>query len=243
MENNDPLDHFRQSLQDTKGQLHVLDTSVPVDTQIAYFRYSKMVKDRSEPASTDGQIDEQIEILRSEGVSFEDTRYAMTFLAVSGDVKAYRALETYNKDPKNQPPSEWMIMSMLQARIIIESQFSDEKQIYIASGLGGSGSRMRFFAFFKSEGLRPFTHYQRDLIAKEFPFYIRRFQGEVEEMQIEDTYFSILFLMDLHADTSVVLPTAVNECNEYGHFIRNDFIVTNEKKFSEEDIRRELQQR
>jgi hypothetical protein len=239
MKNEGMLHELQQNLQDAKGNLHVLDASVPVEKQIAYFKYSKYVRDNS---SENESVKEQIEKLLSPETTPEEAKYAMTFLAISGDVSAYRTLETLSKDPQNQPPNDWLVMSLLQARITLDSKFSDERQIYIASGLGGAGNKMRLFAFFKSEGLRPFTDYQRNLISKEFPFQIRRYQGEVEEIQINDTYFSVLFLLDLQVNLKNILPVAINECNEYGHFIQTNFIVTNEKKFNADDILRELQQ-
>jgi hypothetical protein len=159
-------------------------------------------------------------------------------------VKAFRALETYSKIPTtNQSLSDWTMMALLQARLTLDTELSGEKQVFIATGLGGLGNRLRFYAFFKSEGLLPFTDYQRDLIAKEFPFHIRRAQGEVEEIQIEETYFTLLFLVDLQIDLRSLMFKVITECNEYGNFIQSGFIVTNVKKFSEKEILRELQKK
>ncbi|MDR2805175.1 MAG: hypothetical protein LBB85_05955 [Dysgonamonadaceae bacterium] len=240
MENDrDVFNEFQQALRGVKGNLHVLEASVPVEKQMEYFNYSEKVREYCK----DETVEEQINILHSDEASLEETKYAMTFLAISGDVKAYRALEKYSENPKNKVLSDWAVMSLLQARITLDTEFSDEKQIFIATGLGGEGNKLRFYAFFKAEGLRPFSEYQRDLIKKEIPFYIHRYQGEVEEIQIEDTYFSVAFLIDFQVDLRVMLLNAVEECNEYGNFIQTNFIVTNVKKFDQEDIRRELQKR
>ncbi|MDR1527038.1 MAG: hypothetical protein LBS46_05115 [Dysgonamonadaceae bacterium] len=240
MENdNDIFNEFQQALQGMKGNLHVLEIPVPVEKQLEYFKYSEKVREYSESET----VEEQIEMLNSDRVSYEEMKYAMTFLAISGDVKAYRALESYSKEPKNELLNDWIAMSLLQARITLDSELSDEKQVFISTGLGGERNKLRFYAFFKSEGLRPFSDYQRNLIEKEMPFHIRRYQGEVEEIQIEENYFSLVFLIDLQVDLRNMLLNAVDECNEYGNFIQTGFIVTNVKKFGEEDIRRELQKR
>jgi hypothetical protein len=239
MNNEGLLNELQKNLQDVKGNLHILNASVPVEKQMAYFNYAREVQEKN---SGFPDVERYIAILNSPQASLQEAKYAMTYLAISGNVSAYRALEAYSRKAQNQPLEDWLTLSLLQARIILDSKFSDEKQIYIASGLGGNGNRMRLFAFFKSEGLRPFTGYQRKLIEKEFPYHIRRYRGEVEEIQIQDTYFSILFLIDLQSSLKDILPVAINECNEYGHFIQTNFIVTNEKKFSPDDIRRELQQ-
>jgi hypothetical protein len=188
-------------------------------------------------------VEEQIEALSSPDSTPEEVKYAMTFLATSGDVKAYRALESYTKDPTTNQLVDWASMSLLQAKITLESEFSDEKQIFISTGLGGKGSQLRFYAFFRAEGLKPFSDYQRDLINKEISFYIHKYQGEVEEINIESNYFSVVFLISLQVDLRIMLQNAIAECNEYGNFINCNFVVTNVKIFDSEEIKRELRKR
>ena len=235
----DIFNEFNQALQSLKGNLHVLEASVPVEKQMEYFRYSEKVREHSQNQTVEGQID----ALNSDQSSIEEMRYAMAFLAISGDVKAYRALENYNKDTKNKLLNDWSKMALLQARITLDSELSDEKQVFISTGLGGEGSKLRFYAFFKSEGLRTFSDYQRNLIEKEIPFHIQRYYGKVEEIQIEDNYFSIVFLIELQVDLKTMFLNALAECNEYGNFIQTSFVITNVKRFSPEDIKRELQKR
>ena len=237
MENDNYIfNGFQQTLQGLKGKLHVLEASIPVEKQMEYFKYSEKVSGHNRKTT----VEEQIDALNSEQSSIEEMKYAMAFLAISGDVKAYRVLENYRKDSKNRPLNDWAAMSFLQAQITLHSELSDEKQVFISTGLGGEGSKLRFYAFFKSEGLRPFSDYQRNLIEKEIPYHIRRNHGEVESMQIEEIYFTILFLIELQVDLKTMLMNAVLECNEYGNFIQTGFVVTNVKKFTSEDIEREL---
>lgn len=230
------FDEFQKALQKAKGNLHILKSAVPVEKQMEYFRYSEQIRaNRSEET-----VDDHIATLNSGQASYEAIKRAMAFLAVSGDVKAYRALEQYSKDPGDKLLSDWATLSVLQARITLDTELSDEKPVFISTGLGGEGSRLRLYAFFKSEGLRPFSKYQRDLIQKEIPFHIHRCDGRVEEIIIKKNYFSVLFLIDLRTDLKTLLLAAVNECNEYGNFIQTNFIVTNIKKFDQDDILNEL---
>jgi hypothetical protein len=233
--NNDVLKNFRDSLEGLEGNLHVLEANVPVETQIEYFHYAENVRKRSQNES----IDEQINILNSQDSTPEETKYAMAFLAISGDVKAYRALETYNREHKDKP-NDWAALSLMQAKITLESELSDEKQVFISTGLGGEGHRLRFFSFFKSAGLKPFSDYQRKLIEREIPYYIHKYRGILERQVVEDVYFTAVFLIDLSIDIKNMLLDAVNECNQYGDFISNNFIITNVKIFNEKDIRKEL---
>jgi len=240
MENdNNIFDEFQHTLQSMKGNLHVLEASVPVEKQMEYFKYSEKVRGHNRNTT----VEEQIDRLNFDQSSIEEMKYAMTYLAISGDVQAYRALENYKKDANNKLLNDWITMSLLQARITLDSELSDEKQVFISTGLGGEGSKLRFYAFFKSEGLRPFSDYQRKLIEEEIPYHLRRYHGEAEEIQIETNYFSIVFLIELQVDLKTMLMNAIAECNEYGNFIHSSFIVTNVKRFTAEDIERELRKR
>jgi hypothetical protein len=232
---NDVFREFRESLIGLDGNLHVLETSVPVEKQIEYFHYSEEIRKNRRNEN----VDEQIDILNSPDASPEEAKYAMAFLAVSGNVKAYRALENYNRTHKDNL-DDWAALSLLQAKITLESEFSDEKQVFISTGLGGEGHRLRFFSFFKSAGLKPFSDYQRKLIEKEIPYCIHKYRGTLEKQNIEDVYFTVVFLIDLSVDIRNMLLDAVNECNQYGNFISNSFIITNVKIFSEKDIQKEL---
>jgi hypothetical protein len=223
---------LQQSLEGFKGQLHFLETSVPVETQMEYFRYSKNI--RNNPSLT--SVEEQIGILHSPESSPKELKYALTYLAISGDIKAYRTIESYNKEHSDN----WAIMSLLQAKITLESELSDEKQIFISTGLGGKEGKLRYSAFFKSNRLRPFSNYQKELIEKEIPYFIEQYGGETEEIKTGENYFTILFLIHINIDIKIMFENAVNECNQYGNFINNAFVLTNVKAFSEEEIWEEL---
>lgn len=229
----DAFKKLQHSLENLQGHLHVLETNVPVEKQMEYFRFSDTIKNDLADENT---IEEQIEVLQSEVASSLDKQYALSFLAISGNVKAYRAIEAYNEYCKD----DWSEMSLMQAKITLESEFSDEKQIFISTGLGGKGDKLRFYAFFKSNSKKKFSDYQKKLIEKEIPYYINSYQGTLEKMQIEDLYFTLLFLIHIRMDIKTMLEKAVEECNQYGDFINNGYIITNVKVFSEEEIQKEL---
>ncbi len=238
-QNDDIFSDFQKSIEGLKGNFHVLDTSVPVEKQMEYFRYSEDVKKQAGNV----EVEDQVNVLNDVVSDAEKKKFAMAFLATTGDVKAYRALEKYAgslNDAHDRDLYDWSRLSLLQAQIILESEFSDEKQVFISSGLGGKEHRLRFFAFFKANHLIPFSPYQIELIEKEVPFAIRKYGGEIEELTVRDTFFSILLLIDLQMDIRGMLESALNECNQYGNFIDRSFVITNMKKYSDEEILKEL---
>ena len=227
------LKDLQHSLENLKGNLHVLEINIPVEKQMEYFRFSEAVK---KDHIKNPSVDIQMSILTSPEASPVEIKYALSFLAVSGDVKAYRAIEAYHE----LYPDDWASMALMQAKITLESEFSDEKQIFISTGLGGRGNRLRFYAFFKSNDRKDFTDYQRKLIEKEITYSIQNYHGTLEDIQIKDNYFTLLFLIYFKVDIKTMLEEAIEECNQYGNFIDKGFIITNVKVFSEEEIKNEL---
>ena len=230
---NNPLRDLQNSLEKAKGNLQVLETNVPVEKQMEYFRFSEQIRIKD---LDDEEIDNQIKTLTLPEVPAHEIKYILVVLASSGNVKAYRAIEAYNEIHSDY----WSAMALLQAKITLQTQFSDEKQIFISSGLGGKGDLIRFYAFFKSTDKKYFSDYQRKLIEEEMAFCIERYNGIMEEIDIKENYFTILFLLQFQANVKEMLEEAVAECNQYGNFINKGFIITNMKTFSDEEILSEL---
>ena len=230
------LKELQNSLENIKGNLHVLEVNIPVEKQMEYFRYAEGIRRDNVNSPT---VQENIRILFSTDSSHIDKKYALAFLATSGSVDAFRAIEAYNETCSD----DWAVMSLMQARITLESEFSDEKQIFISTGLGGKDDKLRFYAFFKSKGKRIFSDYQKKLTEKELFYSIQNNQGIIEEIQIQDKYFTILFLINFHVNIKAMLDEAIDECNQYGDFINKGFTITNVKMFSEEEIQNELSKR
>ncbi len=238
-DNEDKYSQFQESLNKVQGEFRILETNVPVEKQMEYFRFSENIRKNHIELSS---IEETIETLNNPETSEKDKKQAMTILAISGDVKAYRALETYAQHPEENL-KDWANLSLLQAKITLESELSEEKHIFISTGLGGKGDMLRFFAFFKSKDLLPFSPYQIQLIEKEIPFSINEANGIVEELKVFDNYFTIVFLINIRTNIKNILENTLIECNQYGNFIDRSFIITNVKLFDEEDIEKELKPR
>ena len=227
---------LQESLGHLQGRFHILETSAPVEMQMDYFRYSERIKRSNNKPTTE----KAIETLNNQDAPDEEKKYVMAVLAISGDVKAYRALETYIQHP-GENLKDWAALSFLQAKMTLESEFSDEKHIFISTGLGGKGDMLRFYVFFKSKNLQPFSPYQIQLIEKEIPFSVHEAHGIIEELNVCNNYFYLLFLINIKSDIKNVLEKAIIECNQYGDFIDRSFIITNVKRFDEEDIKKELE--
>ena len=52
---------------------------------------------------------------------------------------------------------------------------------------------------------------------------------------------TILLLLPMHHSLKVVFQEAIDECNKYGDFLKDDFIVTNVKTLSFKEIKNFLE--
>jgi hypothetical protein len=124
----------------------------------------------------------------------------------------------------------------MESRIMLESELSGEKHIYISTGLGGKGQKMRFYVLILSFGAMYFIDYQRDVIEKEFGYALPKKDFEVERLTIGDQYVELVFLAPVKTDIKKTLEDVIRECNLYGNFLSEIFTVTNVKELSPEEV-------
>lgn len=237
MQNQDnAFKKFHDSFSNMRGHFHILEKSVSIERQIEYFKYSEKMKDKHYPMILDDDDFTTIAgILASPDTAEPQLRKQLSRLALSHDVKAYRMLEEYAQHPR-EDVKEWTQLAFMECRMGLESDLSDEKQIFISTGLGGKGESLRFFVLFFSSDKKPFVEYQRTVIEREFEYYLPKQGCEVERLEIEEQYVLLLFLVPVRADLKAILDYLVNECNQYGNFLSDLFTVTNMKELTHDEI-------
>ena len=212
---------------------HVLEDLVPLEEQMEYFKYFDDLKERKVRFVRDSEI----EMLFSPDVSIGRKKECLAVLSSIPDVKAYRAIETYQSSPLEPELKNWSSIALLGSRIGLDSDLSGKPQIYISSGLGGQDKKLRFFTLFITKSQEDeFTDFQKKLVEREFRFQLEGADIEIEAFEIEDNYFTILFLFPFKTDVRAILQSTVEECNQYGNFLDEKFLFTNVKVFNDEEI-------
>ena len=225
---------FYESFQNMNGRFHILEHRVPVEQQIEYFKYSNLVRKSS--IVEDGiDFEQYIEDLENSELSKEYKKRALSILATSKQVKAYRLLERYVNNPDEELVN-WAYMALMECRITLESELSGEKQIYISTGLGGKGENIRFYVLMMSSGGIPFEDYQRKIIEKEFEYAMSKKKCEIERLTIGGKYVELVILIPIRLDIKKILEDVITECNLYGNFLSELFTVTNVKELSQEEV-------
>ena len=235
-EEGDVFKKFRDSFSKMDGHFHILEQRVPVELQMEYFKYSEQVrKERAKPDLNDMDYTAFRESLSNPESTTDYKKYILSMLATSREVKAYRMLEDYVQHP-DEDVSNWAYMALMESRISLESELSDEKQIYISTGLGGKGEKLRFYVLMLSRDRKPFLEYQRKVIEREFAYFLPKADCEIERLTIGEHYVELVFLIPVRADIKLTLDKVINECNQYGDFLSDIFTITNVKELTEQEV-------
>ena len=158
-------------------------------------------------------------------------------LASQEKVEAFRTIEKYAQKPDPEL-REWSILALQESRMVIQSSLMDEQQVYISTGLGGKGQNLRYFAVFISkENISEYSAVQCKLIQDELAYALNHCNGVLEEIRFEKELAIAILLLPVKSDIQGVFSSVINECNQYGDFIRQDIIITNVKRMSVDEIR------
>ena len=233
----DVFKQFRDSFDKMDGHFHILEQRVPVELQMDYFKYSEKMRleDQHICSLNSEEIESVFQHLQTEGLTKREKRRLLTILAVSKSVKSYRLLQSYIENPDPEV-LDWAYMALMESRISLESELSDEKQIYISTGLGGKNEKLRFYVLILSAETKLFENYQRQTIEREFIYYLPKENCEIERLAIGDQYVELLFLVPVRADIKAILDRVIYECNQYGYFLSDTFTITNVKELSKEEV-------
>jgi hypothetical protein len=231
----DVLKKFYDSFQGMGGRLHILEHRVPVEQQIEYFLYTNSIRKTRRKKWKEDDYNCYLAKLESTELSKGEKKKILSTLASSTEIRAFRLLEQYLQNPDKELVN-WASMALMESRIAIETELSGEKQIFISTGLGGKGDKMRFYVLLISSQEEPFATYQREVIEKEFKYILQDYKCEIERLTIYDSYVELVLLMPMATDIRKILETVILECNLYGDFLSKVFTVTNIKEFTPNEI-------
>lgn len=227
---------FQDSFRKWSGHFRILEQRIPVEEQMEYFKYAEKLRKKE---GRENVSETDLSALQSElndpDVSVSHKKYLLALLASLHLVKAYRIVEEYAEAPDPEM-ANWAYMALMESRIVLESDLSDEKQILISTGMGGKGEKLRFYVLILANELKPFQDYQRKIVEREFPYQLEKADCEIEQLTIGEQYVAMVFLIPVLAEIKQVIERVINECNEYGNFLSSSFTITNVKELSEEEV-------
>lgn len=233
MENLD--ENIYEKIQEIFGSMpakfSVLEEEINIDMQMEYFEFSKLHKDDLPPKEVLNRKD----LLFNRNTTQYEKKLLLSQLASLEEVVAYRTIEKYLESPDENLKS-WAILAFQESRMVLETGLLEENQVFISTGLGGKGKKLRYFVVLIYNGNVKTGPTQHKVINNEFSFILEKYDSEVEEINHGKSYSKIKTLIPINVPLNEVLKRAIAECNQFGNFLNKKFIITNVKILEDAEI-------
>jgi len=226
---------LNQYLDIGEDSINILEDKIDSDTQMEYFEYSRIHdnKDLSD------EIFNNRDLIFNEDVPEEYKKNILVQLATINDVEAYRTIQKYISGPSTLL-YDWACMALQESRLLLESNLLEENKVLITTGLGGKGFKLRYFIVFFTNNGSSFNHLQKKIIKSELNFTMNKNGAEIEDIIFENCFASILAIVPINIPVKQLFNSVIFECNQMGHFLFNDYIITNLRVLSVEEIKEML---
>lgn len=239
MEEDKFYNNIQKALEDLPENYSILEEQIDVEIQMKYFEFTKKLraKDNAE------ECFQKREKLFQNELSEEEKKEILISIAVYNDVKAYRTIEKYVAEAEGEL-KQWAVLALQESRMLMQSSLLDEQQVFISTGLGGKGKKLRYYVVFLSTTTEEMlNNTQQKLLKDELIFELKKHEGEFESMDFMEGFSSSLVILPLSVDIKRVFQNVIDECNQYGGFLQEDLIVTNVKIMSRSEIIQLIHQR
>ncbi len=231
-ENENLYDKIEEMFGKNPGNLNILEQKIDVDVQMEYFEFSKKMT---------SEFDEYWAIDQSDCLLDEDypiplKKKLLARLASVNKVECYRTIESYMNNP-DEELKDWACLSLYESRMHLEGDLLGENQIFISTGLGGKAEKLRYFTVFIARNRVHLDATQKRIMKNEFEYILKKYDAEIEDVQFSEYMATILLVMPIQYSIKQIFQDIIDECNQYGDFLRDKFIVTNVKVLSFNDIK------
>lgn len=231
-------DKIQEMLGENPGNLKVMEEQIDVALQVEYFECSKRLREEKEESWALNLS----QYLHEPGYSEDVKKEILARLATIEKVECYRIIESFVKEGE-ESLHKWALLSLNESRLQLESKILDENQVFISTGLGGRDQKLRYFVVIMTRTRSDLTPTHQMVIQNEFEYILKKFDAEVEEVNFSGYLSTIMLLLPMNYSLRTVFNEAIQECNRYGDFLNDDFIVTNVKTLSFQEIKEFLERK
>jgi len=230
---NKILQQLQELLKSGHNNFSIIEEQIDIDVQFEYFKLSKDLRGNAD-------LDNEqilIEGLKLNNPDLPEDEFKETIVLLAGieSVEAYRFLEKmYSKEDVRM--KDWVALALRESKHILESSFLDEKQVLISTGLGGKGLNLRYFIVLIGKRINEFNDTQKKIIKNEIQINLSNNNSELEEILYDKNLALITCLIPLEINIKDQFDLIISHSNEFGNFLEENFIVTNVKKLSIDEI-------
>ena len=216
--------------------LSILQEQIDIDLQMEYYDCAKS----SRCELSDGEIELHKNALYSDEQSLKEKKNILVRLASQDNIQLYRFIQKFGEECETEL-KDWAVLALQESRMLLETKLLDENHIFISTGLGGKGKLLRYFIVLLSKKRNAFNETQKKIVRGEFEFLLTNHESELETITFYDKFVTMKVLIPLEITIKEFFREGIDECNQFGNFLRTNFLVTNVKQLSAEEINEFLQ--
>lgn len=232
MEEEEFYNNIQKALENLPENFSILEEQIEIEVQMKYFEYAKELRERDNRQEC---FDNRNDLFIAE-IGEERRKEILSSIASVDDVKAFRTIEKFVRESDGEL-KQWAILALQESRMLIQSSLLDEQQVFISTGLGGKGKKLRYYVvFINRDDQKILNKTQQKLLKNELVFELKANDGEFESMDFMEGFSTSLVMLPLQSDIKNVFRNVIEECNQYGDFLDDDIIVTNVKIMSRSEI-------
>lgn len=229
----DLFDKIQKIYQKNPNRLNIIEEQIDLDIQMNYFKRSGMLKKQ---VVTLDEVLAKVPVLYDPDARLEEKRDILILLASFEDIETFRFLEKY----KNEAVGEiklWASMAYRESKLLLESSLlEDDERILISTGLGGKGTKLRYFICLVHKNEEFFTETQERIIRNELASSMERHDAELESFSVENHLVKMFLLVPINEQVKDIVNDIIDACEELGDFLDNHIIITNVRAFSNDEI-------
>ena len=232
MEEDEFYNNIQKALENLPENFSILEEQIEIEVQMKYFEYAKELREKNNQQEC---FDNRNDLFIPE-IGEERKKEILSSIATIDDVKAFRTIEKFVREAKGDL-KQWAILALQESRMLIQSSLLDEQQVFISTGLGGKGKKLRYYVvFINRDEQKILNKTQQKLLKNELIFELKANDGEFESMDFLEGFSTSLVMLPLQSDIKMVFRNVIEECNQFGNFLDDDIIVTNVKIMSRSEI-------
>lgn len=218
-------------LSNLPKDFNLLEKQINVDTQMEYFKKSSKAKKN---INID-EVKQNANNLFIDSISIEDKKKLLTQIASIPEVELFRILEKF-LDVCQKELQDWAFLAYTESKLILESSLTKKNKVFISTGLGGKGKKLRYFIAIIAKKNKEFIDYRLKLVKDEILFMFKQNDCEIESFSSTNKFIKIKALIPITTEFIDVFKTIISNCNEIEDYIYENFIITNVNELSDNEI-------
>jgi len=235
MENDNVYRRIQEFFGGLNNNFSLMEDPVDVAVQMNYFETSGRLRGNVKKEDMLAQNDK----LFDPNVSADKKKILLVQMASVPSPEIFRVLESYAKNC-DADMKEWAKLALQENRLLLESHLLDNRQVFISTGLGGKGHKLRYFVVLINKNNSDLKPFEQKVVQDEMSYALQKYDSELEKLNFMQNYTTMRVVVPISADMTRLFREGIDECNQFGNFLSTNFIVTNMKEMSEEEINEAL---